>query len=154
VKDVRLATCRRNALPGNRIIEIQTAMKQLFSTGAFILVCVFTPMAARSESPASVNFEAFFAAFQTAVARNDAKAVAALTQLPFLFESQPRDSISFQKIYPQLFNAKIRACIAKAKGVIEQDAQVVYCGRYIFYFRVVNRQYRFVEFAADPEAAP
>ena len=92
--------------------------------------------------------------FKAAVARNDAKAVAELTQLPFLFDSKPRDSLSFQKIYPQLFDAKVRTCFAKARAVIEQDAQVINCGRYIFYFRVVNRQYRFIEFAADPEAAP
>jgi hypothetical protein len=53
-----------------------------------------------------------------------------------------------------LFDAKVRRCFAQATAVIEQDAQVINCGRYIFYFRVVNRQYRFIEFAADPEAAP
>ena len=105
-----------------------------------------------AQSPA--NFEKFFAEFKAAVARNDAKAVAEMTQLPFLFHSKPRDRVGFQKIYPELFDAKVRACFAKAKPVIEQDAHVVNCGRYIFYFRVVNGRYRLSEFAADAEATP
>ena len=80
--------------------------------------------------------------------------MAELTQLPFLFDSKPRDRVGFQKIYPQLFDAKVRACFAKTKPVIEQDAHVVNCARYIFYFRVVNGRYRLSEFAADPEATP
>ena len=100
----------------------------------------------------AADFNPFFVAFKSAVARNDAKAVAEMTLLPFLFESKPRDSITFQKIYPQLFDAKVRACFAKAQAVSEEDAQVVNCGRYIFYFRVVKDRYLFVEFAADPEA--
>lgn len=100
------------------------------------------------------NFAEFFSAFKAAVARNDAKAVAGMTQLPFPFDSRPRDAAAFQKIFPRLFDAKVRACFAKAQAVVEQDAQVVSCGRYIFYFRVVQGHYRLIEFAADPEALP
>jgi hypothetical protein len=101
---------------------------------------------------AAADFNTFYLAFKAAVARNDAKAVAGMTQLPFLFDGRPRNSFGFQKIYPQLFDANVRTCFAKAKPVIEQDAQVVNCGRYIFYFRVMKDRYRFIEFAADPEA--
>jgi len=100
----------------------------------------------------AADFNSFFSAFKAAVARNDAKAVAGMTELPFLFDSKLRDSAGFQKIYPQLFDAKVRSCFAKAKPVVEQDAQVVNCGRYLFYFRTVKNRYRFIEFAADPEA--
>jgi len=101
---------------------------------------------------AAADFNTFFLAFKAAVARNDAKAVAGMTHLPFLFDSRPRDSFGFQKIYPRLLDANVRTCFAKAKPAIEQDAQVVNCGRYIFYFRVVKDRYRLIEFAADPEA--
>ena len=77
-----------------------------------------------------------------------------MTQMQFMFDSKPRDSAGFQTIYPQLFDPKVRACFAKAKTVVEHDAQVVNCGRYIFYFRVVNERCRLSEFAAGPEAAP
>jgi hypothetical protein len=84
------------------------------------------------------DFDPFIITFESAVARNDAKAVAGMTQLPFLFDSKPRDSAGFQKIYPQLSDPKVRACFAKAKAVVEHDARVVNCGRYIIYFRVVT----------------
>jgi hypothetical protein len=103
---------------------------------------------------ATVGFEPFFAEFRKAVARNDAVAVAALTQTPFLFDNQPRDRAGLQKIYPRLFDSHVRTCFAKAKAVVEQDAWMVACGRYLFNFRQVNGQYRLSEFAADPEVAP
>ena len=126
-------------------------MHQATRVSALILVAMIFPTWGAAPI-AAVDFNPFFTAFRSAVARNDAKAVAGLTQFPFLFDSKPRDSLGFQKIYPQLFDAKVRACFAKAKPVVEQDAQVVNCGRYIFYFRVVKDRYLFIEFAADPEA--
>ena len=75
-----------------------------------------------------------------------------MTKLPFLFDSKPRDHSGFQKIYPALFDSKVRACFAKAKPVTEEDRFVIYCGRYIFYFGLVRGEFRFIEFAADPEA--
>ena len=128
-------------------------LSHLAKTGALMLGAMTFLIGAAVPST-TADFHPFFVAFKSAVARNDAKAVAGLTQLPFLFDSRPRDSLGFQKIYPQLFDAKVRACFAKATPVVEQDAQVVNCGRYIFYFRVVNDRYRFIEFAADPEAEP
>ena len=127
-------------------------MRLIFGIGVLCFLCTFAPVFA--QSPAAANFEKFFVEFKAAVARSDAKSVAELTQLPFLFDSKPRDGVGFQKIYPQLFDGKVRARFAKAKAVIEQDAQVVNCERYIFYFRVVNGRYRLIEFAADPEATP
>jgi hypothetical protein len=116
---------------------------------------LIAPAFAQSPELPAANFEKFFAEFKAAVARNDAQSVVAdLTQLPFLFGSKSRDSAGFQKIFSQLFDAKMRACFATAKAVIEQDAHVVNCARYIFYFRVVTGRYRLIEFAADPEATP
>ena len=102
---------------------------------------------------APAGFESFFAEFRAAVVRDDAAAVADRTKLPFLFEGKPRDRGNFQKIYPQLFDRKVRACFKGAKAVIEGDRFVVNCGRYLFYFGAVGSAYRLIEFAADPEAA-
>ena len=128
-------------------------MRHLTKVSALILILINFLAWGAAPLPA-VDFNPFFAAFKAAVVRNDAKAVADMTQLPFLFDSKPRDAAAFQKIYQQLFDAQVRACFARAKAVAGQDAQVVNCGRYIFYFRVVKDRYRFIEFAADPEAAP
>jgi len=128
-------------------------LSHLAKIGALMLGAM-TFLIGTSVPSTAADFNPFFVAFKSAVARNDAKAVAEMTQLPFLFDSKPRDSVASQKIYPQLFDAKVRACFAKAKTLVEEDAQVVNCRRYIFYFRVVKDRYRFIEFAADPEAEP
>ena len=121
---------------------------------AILIWIICLPSQGFSQARVGANFETFYAEFKAAVTRNDAKAIAELTQLPFLFDSKPRNQNEFQRIYPELFDANIRACFASAKASWEDNAWVINCGRYIFYFRVVNRQFRFVEFAADPEAAP
>ena len=56
----------------------------------------------------AADFALFLAEVKKALARNYAKAVTELTQLPFLFENQPRDQAALEKIYPQLFDAKVR----------------------------------------------
>jgi len=73
------------------------------------------PVFAQSPVLPATDFEKFFAEFKAAVARDDVKSVTELTRLPFLFDSKPRDSAGFQKIYPQLFDAKVRACFVMAR---------------------------------------
>ena len=108
----------------------------------------------QSGAVAASGFESFFSEFRAAIGRNDAKAVADRTKLPFLFDGKPQDHSGFQKIYPKLFDRKVRACFKDAKVVTEDDRYVVNCGRYIFYFGLAGGRYRLIEFAADPEAAP
>jgi len=120
----------------------------------FLLCLIGTsaPGLARAAETSAPSFSSFLVSFKAAVARNDAKAIADMTKLPFLFDSKPRDHNGFQRIYPALFDAKVRACFAKAKPLTEEDRFVIYCGRYIFYFGLDSGRYAFIEFAADPEA--
>src|SRR5258705_5108206 len=100
-------------------------MKQFRWILAVGFICLIAPAFAQSQVLPAGSFDKFFAEFKAAVARNDVKSVTELTQLRFLFDSKPRDSAGFQKNFPELFDAKVRACFAKAKAVIEQDAHVV-----------------------------
>lgn len=97
----------------------------------------------------------FLAAFRPAVARGDAGAVADLTQLPFLFEGEPRDRGAFARVvFPALFREPVRACLAVAEPAVEDDRWVTTCGPYLFYFGRVGDEIRLLEFSADPEAEP
>jgi hypothetical protein len=97
----------------------------------------------------------FLAAFRPALARGDAGAVADLTQLPFLFESEPRDRDAFVRVvFPALFAEPVRACLANAEPTAEADRWVASCGPYLFYFGRVGDAIRLLEFGADPEAEP
>ena len=96
----------------------------------------------------------FLARFRPAVRAGDAAAVADLTRLPFLFESEPRDRDGFVRVvFPQLFPAPVRDCLADADPIAEDGRWVAWCGPYGFYFGHVDGAVRLLEFAADPEAA-
>jgi len=60
------------------------------------LIGLIPPVLAQSPALPAANLEKFFVEFKAAVARNDAKSVAELTQLAFLFDSKPRDRVGFQ----------------------------------------------------------
>ncbi len=95
------------------------------------------------------GFEAFLKRFRTAMAANDAQAVADLTALPFLFDSRPRDRAGFVRIYPELFTAAVRRCLQRATPVAEDGRQVMFCAPYGFYFGVHDGAWRLIEFGAD-----
>jgi len=95
-------------------------------------------------------FASFWKTFKAAIVRNDKEAVADLTKLPFLYNSQERDRAGFLKIYGQLFTRKIRRCIATAKPRTEGDSYEVFCGELIFYFsKDTDGKYRFREFGVN-----
>lgn len=105
-----------------------------------------------AEDPALARF---LAGFRPAVARGDAAAVADRTQLPFLFESEPRDREAFVRVvFPQLFSEPVRACLTTTEPTPEDGRWVAACGPYLFYFGRVGEEIRLFEFAADPEAEP
>jgi hypothetical protein len=125
-----------------------TALRALVAAATLLGVAP----ARAAEDPALARF---LAAFRPALARGDAAAVADRTQLPFLFESEPRDREAFVRlVFPALFTEPVRACLAKAEPVAEDDRWVVFCGPYLFYFGRAGDEVRLLEFAADGEAEP
>mgnify|MGYP001037983087 CR=1 FL=1 len=99
---------------------------------------------------ADPGFESFWKTFKAAIAKNDKEAVADVTKLPFLYDSKERDRAGFIKIYPSLFTARIRRCIATAKLVKEQENYDVFCGQLIFYFgKDSDGNYKFLEFGVN-----
>jgi hypothetical protein len=97
------------------------------------------------------RFEDFLGRFRTALARNDAVAVADLTRLPFLYEGQERARTAFVRIYPELFTDTVRGCLRHTAPQVEGDRHVVFCGAYAFYFGWDRSDYRLLEFGADGE---
>src|SRR6478672_753924 len=96
------------------------------------------------------TFASFWTTFKAAIARNDKEAVADLTRLPFLYDSQERDRAGFIKIYGELFTRKIRRCIGTAKPKKAKDSYEVFCGELIFYFsKDTDGKYRLREFGVN-----
>lgn len=96
------------------------------------------------------TFASFWKTFKAAIARNDKEAIADLTKLPFLYDSQERDRAGFLKIYGELFSRKVRRCIATAKPRKEGDSYEIFCGELIFYFsKDTDGKYKLREFGAN-----
>lgn len=99
-------------------------------------------------------FTAFHAQFRAAVARADARAIAALTRVPFLYEGRELDRAGVERIVPELFTPAVRRCFATAPAIAEEDRRVVFCAPYAFYFGRDGSAFRLLEFGADGEDAP
>lgn len=97
---------------------------------------------AQGKAPAAVQkeFDGFIGKFRAALKANDATAVAALTQLPFMADDTVRDAAQFRaKAYQRDFTAKNRACLQRTKPVYavdgnKNDVYSVICGGSIFTF--------------------
>ena len=106
------------------------------------------------ESPAEPeSFATFWAHFESAVARNDKKAVAAATKFPFmkqLFEYH------FLKDYPLYISEETQKCFATAKPVKETgyDHYIVSCGEDVFTFEKVNGGYKFADISMSAGERP
>ncbi len=102
---------------------------------------------------ATSDFETFHARFRAAVAGGDAGAVAALTRMPFLFENRLHDAQGFvRQVWPRLFDARLRRCVARETPRPEGEDRVLFCGHYALYFDTAGGRWALREFGADAEA--
>ena len=115
-----------------------------------VLLALSISIVSAQTSTNTETFSSFWKTFKAAIARNDKEAVADLTKLPFLYDSQERDRAGFLKIYGQLFTRKVRRCIATAKPVKEGDSYDVFCGELILYFsKDTEGKYQLREFGVN-----
>ena len=115
-------------------------MKTLLITISLLLSLV----ALQAEEPPArpESFATFWAAFKSAVAKNDREAVAAVTKLPFMGQQA---KAAFLKNYPSYFSPEVRKCLETAKPARQnnRDSFIVFCGEEIFNFEKVNGAYKF-----------
>lgn len=101
------------------------------------------------------DFDLFVERFRAALRAGDAGAIADLTRLPFLYEGRRLDRAAFVQIVPTLFDARLSACLAKARPQAEGADRLLYCAPYTFHLRAdASGCWRLAEFAADGEDMP
>lgn len=101
------------------------------------------------------DFEAFIERFRAALRARDAAAIADLTRLPFLYEGRRLDRAAFVQVVPTLFDARLSACLAKARPQPDGTDRLLYCAPYTFHLRAdADGRWRLDEFAADGEDLP
>ena len=117
---------------------------------ALLVVLVSLTITTAQTTAKPESFPVFWSSFKAAMAKNDKEAIADVTKLPFLFDSQERDRAGFIRIFNQLFTRKVRQCIAKAKPMKEGENYDVFCGELIFYFgKDADGKYKFLEFGVN-----
>ena len=101
------------------------------------------------------EFDDFIAKFRAALSANDSAAVAGMTRLPFMNDSEIRDAAQFRaKTYPTSFTAKNRACIQRGKAAYDRDDEKndyysVTCGDDMFIFTKTPAGFLFTDIGAN-----
>lgn len=119
-------------------------------TLATLLLCHVAPFNASAEGNVSPAMKLFWGKFQSAVAKNDKEAVAAMTKFPL---SMPygvrsiRTKAQLLKDYGKIFDAETKKCFAAASPQVE-DAKVkkfsINCGEAMMYwFEFSGGTYKF-----------
>ena len=137
----------------NRTRAIKNPFPRLIAGSLILYFAVFGYAWPASEQAA---FEVSLQRFREALKQHDAEVLSDLTQLPFLYENRPRNRMDFIKeVVPDLFGAKVSACLAKALPYREEERFVLYCSPYAFYFgRGSSDGYRLIDFGVDGEDIP
>lgn len=100
------------------------------------------------------DFDQFITKFRVALKANDANAVTEMTRFPFYWDEM-RDAAHFrQNLYAKIFTAKVRNCLARAKGAYDrapngEDNFTLICGENLFLFTRTPAGFRFSETAAS-----
>jgi len=119
------------------------------------LMALITLWGGHAHAADGAEFDAFLRQFRAAVAAQDAPAVASMTRLPFLYEGEALARDGVAGIVPALFTPAVRHCFVQAAPLAEEDAQVVFCPPYAFYFRAdAEGRWAFDTFGADGEDVP
>lgn len=115
---------------------------------SFVVTVSSSAVVFASPHPVQNKFAAFWAQFKTAVAKQDAQAVAGMTKLPFTIDRKALGRAKYIKAYDKLFG-KLKSCIAKQKPVKDGESYSVFCGEQGLLFEQVAGEYKFVEFFAN-----
>ena len=127
-------------------------LKTVTCLSLLVLCCAAGAVVAHAQkNPARQpqNFKAFWLKFKTAVARNDKEAVASMTKLPFLFDSQELDRAGFVKRYNEIISRSDKRCFARARPLKDADYYSVFCGNIIFAFGSFDGAWKFSGISPD-----
>ncbi len=118
-------------------------MRKQLLLGTFVMIAFMLFQSAGLAKDAA--FDAFWAKFQVALKNNDKEAIASMTRLPYVLDSQKMDKKAFIVYCDKLFSKKTRACLVKEKPVKDQTSFLAFCGDDIFIFEKVNGVWMFTE---------
>lgn len=123
-------------------------MNKKHRLGFILSLFISCAVAVASPQPAKSSFTTFWSQFRSAVAKQDAAAVADLTSFPFDLYGKTLDRAAFVKQYRKTFGG-LKTCIAKAKPVRDGETYSIFCGEQGLLFQKSGDAYKFTGFFAN-----
>lgn len=125
-------------------------MSRFLAAAAFAALMGIAPV---RSACADDDFAGFWKGFVAAVDKNDAAAVGAMVSFPLLVGGDAVQAGGFPAVYPKLFRAKVRGCMAKAKPLFDKGGEgpsyFVFCDKLIYIFRKDGGRWAFAEIGND-----
>lgn len=95
------------------------------------------------------DFLEFWTGFKAALQKNDKKALASMTKLPYLQDEKKLNEAQFIAQSEKIFPSSTRKCLLKEKPIADKDSVMVFCGEEIFVFAKDKGKYKFVEIGVN-----
>lgn len=97
------------------------------------------------------DFLSFWPGFKAALQKNDAKAIASMTKLPYLDPQGDKklDEAAFIARANKIFPPATRKCLLKGKPIADKDSVMVFCDDDIFIFAKDHGKYKFIEIGVN-----
>lgn len=111
-------------------------------------------LAAMTPAAAGDDFQPFWTKFTAALKADDQAAVKALVRFPTLYQGEEVGADRFAEVYKGLFTAKNRACLAKAKPLLQengdgQKSYFAFCSKMVWVFDRIAGDWRYAEIGPD-----
>ncbi|MBS2002859.1 MAG: hypothetical protein JST44_15215 [Cyanobacteria bacterium SZAS LIN-5] len=95
------------------------------------------------------DFLEFWKGFKVALQKNDKKALASMTKLPYLQDEKKLNEAAFIAQSEKIFPLATRKCLLKEKPIADKDSVMIFCGEEIFVFSKDKGKYKFIEIGVN-----
>lgn len=104
-----------------------------------------------ADKPLDKDFLSFWPGFKAALQKNDKKALASMTKLPYLdlITDKKLDEAAFIAKADKIFPPATRKCLLKEKPIADKDSVFVFCGDDIYIFAKDKGKYKFTEIGVN-----
>lgn len=118
-------------------------MKIAQSLALLLALGIFVP------ADAADDFQTFWGKFKVAIKKRDKAALAAMTKLPFYYDSKQLGKEKFVAKLDEILPARLSKCFEKEKPVADNGSYSAFCGEEIYVFSKVNGQYLFTDIGVN-----
>jgi hypothetical protein len=122
---------------------------RIWTASLGFIAALIVSAAGQAADCADPQFDAFWAKFKTAIAKNDKQAVVSMTKTPYMLDGKMLNKQQLLAKYNLLFPKGTAQCFKKEKPLHDQGVYEVFCGEQIYIFSRVNGKWMFTEIGVN-----